>query len=393
MRESRSYLEGNEPRTIAHGIEPLTSTTPCIHVLFEGAKVQIWYHQASEMIKSEILDCSSEFDQFAAIIVAFGYLNLPTCGIMNLDPTASLKSSTPRSCLLSGHAPKGQLKNDTVIAIPPAYIFEKYRPITTIISPDNLDCVFMQLIDCLEKLYENFTLHCSLSITSLMYDPICSNNGIPYLVLVDLDMSNHFDAEFDHTAKGPLAHRIGTLPFMACDILENPAKQHYLRHPLESALYIAFWITVNCPLNIGKQREVLRYWEGEILQDVHNAKTPFLQEYGELEKVLDRLSPDYVPYEAWLMALWECFQAGLHAKRKVAQALIFYRRRLKRLYKRRGGDFLAHELSQVPVETDETLYDNVTPSTLREALKRERVELRGLVESLIEDPKVETSLL
>ncbi|KAL4245160.1 hypothetical protein ABKN59_009902 [Abortiporus biennis] len=328
MRESRSYLEGNEPRTIAHGIEPLTSATPCIHVLFEGAKVQIWYHQASEMIKREILDCSSEFDQFAAIIVAFGYLNLPTCGIMNLDPTASLKSSTP------------------LIAIPPAYIFEKYRPITTIISPDNLDCVFMQLIDCLEKLYENFTLHCSLSITSLMYDPICSNNGIPYLVLVDLDMSNHFDAEFDHTAKEPSAHRIGTLPFMACDILENPAKQHYLRHPLESALYIAFWITVNCPLNIGKQREVLR------------------------------LSPDYVPYEAWLMALWECFQAGLHAKRK-----------------RRGGDFLAYELSQVPVETDETLYDNVTPSTLREALKRERVELRGLVESLIEDPKVETSLL
>ncbi|KAI0791867.1 hypothetical protein C8Q75DRAFT_57911 [Abortiporus biennis] len=258
-------------------------------------------------------------------------------------------------------------------------IFINYLPITSVISPANMDYVFVQFINCLEHSQEVPVVHRNLSISSLMYDPTRSHDGKPYIVLADLDMADSLNS------KDCSPIRAGALPFMACDILDKPHRPYHLRHDLESALYIAIWIVVNYPIITGNKeeqkakRDILKHWEEGNLTTIFEAKIKFMNEYSEFERITDTRSSGFKPYGPWLKEIWEVFRTSYYqAKTKIEEGREYQQ------YQARAYGLPLDESSDIFPAGDETLNDTVTLSLIKAAMAKERVMLQRIVKPFIE---------
>ncbi|KAL4242559.1 hypothetical protein ABKN59_011921 [Abortiporus biennis] len=259
-------------------------------------------------------------------------------------------------------------------------VFTKYEAITLIISPSNLDYIFLQLIDCLEKLRAAFIVHRNLSVTNLMHDPQRRVGEKPYLILNDFDratFTTFMDA--DDSLAAEKRSKCGTLPFMACDILVDRPKPHFLRHDLESAFYIVVWLVVNYPVDTNEEeqktkRNILKHWEEGNLPTIFDAKIKFMNQYSEFKRIVNCRSSVFKPYGVWLMQIRNIFRDGYQVKAKNED---------ERHLKSMTADSFGDPLSEIP-ETfpgEETLNGIVTPTAIRDALKMARVRLQTVVES------------
>ncbi|KAF5383649.1 hypothetical protein D9615_003848 [Tricholomella constricta] len=102
-------------------------------------------------------------------------------------------------------------------------------------------------VDCLECHYHAYTdakvLHRDLSENNLMFKRTDdTSDGKVKGILNDWDMASDVEAN-DEILPSTATHRIGTIPFMAIDLLvvNKRPPPHLYRHDLESFFYILVW--------------------------------------------------------------------------------------------------------------------------------------------------------
>ncbi|KAL1688573.1 hypothetical protein GGG16DRAFT_59655 [Schizophyllum commune] len=122
------------------------------------------------------------------------------------------------------------------------------RPLQDFESKDELLGGFADSIVAHERLYEaRGVLHCDISDNNVMLRDRGAPPGQRGL-LVDLDGAAfvQYDSKSE-TNLAPISHDVGTLPFMACELLvPNSAAPHAPWHDLESFLYVLMSICATC---------------------------------------------------------------------------------------------------------------------------------------------------
>ena len=121
------------------------------------------------------------------------------------------------------------------------------------------------------------------------------------LVIIDFDLATRVDIVKGYTSP---AHRTGTVPFMATDLIDDPHSPHYLRHDFESVFYIALWFITRLPRRVSKD-DIFVTWDLVPL-----LKGSFwVQDRGweEISKDHYTPTPTFQAYETWLHHIWEVF--------------------------------------------------------------------------------------
>uniref|UniRef100_D8Q2U2 Protein kinase domain-containing protein n=1 Tax=Schizophyllum commune (strain H4-8 / FGSC 9210) TaxID=578458 RepID=D8Q2U2_SCHCM len=122
------------------------------------------------------------------------------------------------------------------------------RPLQDFESKDELLGGFADSIVAHERLYEaRGILHCDISDNNVMLRDRGAPPGHRGL-LVDLDAAAfvQYDSKSE-TNLAPISHDVGTLPFMACELLlPHSAAPHAPWHDLESFLYVLMSICATC---------------------------------------------------------------------------------------------------------------------------------------------------
>ncbi|KAL4243913.1 hypothetical protein ABKN59_011148 [Abortiporus biennis] len=490
-----------EEQAASYALELLAGTngtrSHCIGLVVDGEEVQFWYYDASGIIRSHVFDWFQNIEQFAAIVLVLGWLDLATWGVGTIPtliaPVRPSPSFIPRSLegykLTMRHAKYEDVEvtlgkpifsqyslvgrrtlvynittapkisdDDLVIKmswqvctrlseahilnyavgkgvehLPELHmwtdsnsehcvsdpqgirsklfpenkrlndegeeeeiyedrslrfmVFTKYEAITLIISPSNMDYVFKQLIACLENLREILVIHRDLSITNLMHDPTRMVGKKPYFILNDFDLATFIKPDGTPAAETSSKHRTGTLPFMARDILTNPLKPHYLRHDLESALYIAFWIGASYPFGPNgqpmKRNQSLLVWEKGDFTDIATAKTNFLNpgKSDAFARIWLTIAEDFNPYVHWFLALRKVFsRASLSEMDRTEDGVD------EEYLNLRLRSSVTPQPPQVPDKEDETMYGTITPAKIISALEVAslRAGLRDKVDLFVE---------
>ena len=124
------------------------------------------------------------------------------------------------------------------------------------------------------------------------------------LVIIDFDLASRVDVVEAYTSS---AHRTGTVPFMAVELLRRSDSPHYLRHDFESVFYVALWFITRLPRRVSKV-DIFVMWD---LQPI--AKSDFwAQDRGweEISKDHYTPTPTFQAYETWLHRMWIIFWAS-----------------------------------------------------------------------------------
>jgi len=192
-------------------------------------------------------------------------------------------------------------------------VFTKYTPLEKVLTPNNMDKLFMELLDCLHDLrYLAFIVHCDISLTNLMVEFV---EGEISLILNDFD-----NAIFVNADGSPASHimpsskyRVGTLPFMAYEILQDLQTPHVLRHDLEGAFYVALWCAVKMPFDdpayeTSERRDALLEWESGGLEGITFKKWEAMISPGFLREI--KLSDTFDQYDHWLSCFHRVFLDG-----------------------------------------------------------------------------------
>ncbi|KAI0791882.1 hypothetical protein C8Q75DRAFT_805478 [Abortiporus biennis] len=193
-------------------------------------------------------------------------------------------------------------------------LVKEYQPITTIISPANMDYIFVQFINCLEKSQETPAVRRTVGVSSLMYDPALTRDGKPSIVLLDLDMANSCGDDTGYITREISRCRLGSLSFVASDILGNPQMPHYLRHDLESILYIAIWIAVNYPVGSDEEEQKIFEalpWDHGIFESIRWKKRCLLTDHEEFFRITHFFTSDFMRYRPWLHAFLSVFMNAI----------------------------------------------------------------------------------
>ncbi|KAF9001096.1 hypothetical protein BDQ17DRAFT_1358725 [Cyathus striatus] len=120
-------------------------------------------------------------------------------------------------------------------------VFEELFPVTTLTNDLELLKVFRDILDCDYWLYTQVKLaHRDTNPANLMFRRI---GDVVYGVINDFSMATFLD---DNGISEPSSlQRIGTRPFLACDILRNPEPIHPFRYELESLFYAFYFVITN----------------------------------------------------------------------------------------------------------------------------------------------------
>ncbi|CAL1697091.1 unnamed protein product [Somion occarium] len=263
-------------------------------------------------------------------------------------------------------------------------LFKKYKQLETVLSPQNMDHVFNQLLDCLHDLYHQLhMLHRDVSLSNLMYE---MREGLVWLILNDFDLA--VVIKKDGPPRGSTGrHRTGTLPFMAVDLIEDPNMPHYFRHDLESVFFVALWCAIRSPSRDQKtdalRRKALLSWEQYGLDTIRNSKTQIFVSQNSFAKLVPGkipLSPEFSRYERWLGAFWTVLFEGY-------QDLAAHQKKISDIRQNeREGDISQEEAEQeikAIVFDAETFDGKITYSRIKAASKvckgRLAKHLRGFV--------------
>lgn len=157
-------------------------------------------------------------------------------------------------------------------------------------------------------------LHRDLSENNLMLRR--SKDGTIIGVLNDWDMSSRVD-EAGYAIPSITNHLIGTLPFMAYQLVTTRKPKHAYRHDLESFFYILVWAAILYDLK-AKTRgpmpkdSMLKDWtqptdEGSLIAHSH-AKMDFLEVPDTYESIFAEIRPEYADLlNKWIKPLHALF--------------------------------------------------------------------------------------
>jgi hypothetical protein len=150
-------------------------------------------------------------------------------------------------------------------------------------------------------------------------------DGKDWFILIDFDLAVKVDK--DGQPLGPTSrHRTGTLPFMACDLLQAIASQeshgqedkgvvHCVRHDFESL----YWVTVWCAMSVKRTGEVpdgkeslrkseLLLWESGDYKHIARTKLALLTKPIEISEL--ELSPSFEHLRLFIRAFFMPFWSG-----------------------------------------------------------------------------------
>ncbi|KAG6843425.1 hypothetical protein H0H87_004701, partial [Tephrocybe sp. NHM501043] len=173
---------------------------------------------------------------------------------------------------------------------------------------------FMEIyLDCVECHHASYTkgrvLHRDLSENNLMFKT--APDGLKKGILNDWDLAS--EVEDNNEIKLSNAnHRIGTLPFMARDLLVNNPPSHLYRHDLESFFYILIWAALHYDFAAGTkissdQVSITRTWNDDVFRRNRSAKYEFLKERKRLDKVIAAVRKGCEPLIPWIISIWRLF--------------------------------------------------------------------------------------
>ncbi|KAI0791904.1 hypothetical protein C8Q75DRAFT_60315 [Abortiporus biennis] len=221
-----------------------------------------------------------------------------------------------------------------------------------------------------------------------MHDPSLLVDGKPHLILNDFDLAMFINRDGSPASDKSSTHRTGTLPFMACDILKNTEKPHYLRHDLESTVYMAWWIAINYPFDSNgqpqKKKDILLRWEKGTFGSISKFKHSFLTDTNEHKEFLLAVSSDFKKYGTWLAAFRNIFHKGYAAEINAGGDISYKDGEM--LMKQESGDNAEEQLRLQQIQKmkeDETMFGFVTALTIKAALEKERNKLELLVEDFV----------
>ncbi|KAI0791862.1 hypothetical protein C8Q75DRAFT_756618 [Abortiporus biennis] len=207
-----------------------------------------------------------------------------------------------------------------------------------------------------------------------MHDPKRLEGRKPYFILNDFDLATFVNPDGTLSTASSSKHLTGTLPFMARDILKNPFKPHYLRHDLESAVYIDFWIGASYPFGANgqpmKRNQALMAWEEGNFSTISSLKTNFLLPGESFASIWKTIAADFKPYGHWFLALRNVFGDAFWAEKARTRA-----KADENTSTSRGRD-----------KEDETMYGAITPAKIVSALDEAslRAGLRDEVNLFVE---------
>ena len=200
-------------------------------------------------------------------------------------------------------------------------------------------------------------LHRDISLNNLM----CEYRGESvWLILNDFDLATRVDDEGLPIDDDPSGNNMGTLPFMAVDMLkEAPDVARYLRHDLESVFWVALWCLVKYPRseNVADEnarREALLDWEKGGLNAIRNRKHVIRINGRALTALLP--TPEMRLYKHWILLFWEMFYSACLAENEITEQRLF-----PHLFKHRKED------ASLTLDW-ETLNGTVTCDKIRERL-------------------------
>ena len=215
-------------------------------------------------------------------------------------------------------------------------------------------------------------LHRDISLNNLM----CEYRGESvWLILNDFDLATRVDDEGLPIDDDPSGSNMGTLPFMAVDMLkETPDVVHSLRHDLESVFWVALWCLVKYPRseNVADEnarREALLDWEKGGLSAIRHSKKALIINANVIDAFL--LTPEMQPYKAWIFVFWDIFFSAWLAENRRSNQRI-----LATLCWFRKDD------ASLTLDS-ETLDDTVTCDSIREKLSMWEVECSREIEGYI----------
>jgi Fungal protein kinase len=117
-------------------------------------------------------------------------------------------------------------------------------------------------------------------------------------LLTDFDLA----VSMKRTAKPSRAHRGGTAPFMALDLLQPNACQQELIHDFESALYIMIWVALGYKGWEPPNGDPLSKWRRGTWSQIHAAKSAFIHS-AIIKDLISLITPDYEVLRRRILAL------------------------------------------------------------------------------------------
>jgi hypothetical protein len=106
-------------------------------------------------------------------------------------------------------------------------------------------------------------------------------------LLTDFDLA----LSMRRRGKPSSAHRGGTAPFMALDLLHPNECNQELTHDFESALYIMIWVAVGYKGWKPPDGDPLSKWRRGTWSQIYTAKSVFLD--SAMKELVDLITPDY----------------------------------------------------------------------------------------------------
>ncbi|KAG6834095.1 hypothetical protein H0H93_011978 [Arthromyces matolae] len=173
---------------------------------------------------------------------------------------------------------------------------------------------FMDIfVDCVECHYHAYTegriLHRDLSENNLMFKFGADSHVRG--VLNDWDMASRVDKNGENEVTNA-AHRTGTIPFMARDLLvDGTPPPHLYRHDLESFFYILVWAAVNYHFGDDEARKIdltTTGWDASTLAGARDIKGNFITHRLDFKaQMLKRMDPRNHVFLPWIDSIWSLF--------------------------------------------------------------------------------------
>ncbi|TFK39390.1 hypothetical protein BDQ12DRAFT_681704 [Crucibulum laeve] len=186
-----------------------------------------------------------------------------------------------------------------------------YKKLWEVESIAEFKRVFIDCVECHYHAYKDGkVLHRDLSESNLMvwYTESGSVKGI----LNDWDMASELDTDGE-TPPSAALRRTGTIPFMACDLLNVKLSVHRYRHDLESFFYILVWAATH--YNIEKRireantKRPLIYWMQKDMVQACVRKSNFIIFYSKAEIVFEHILSEFKDVLTdWIVPLRSLFR-------------------------------------------------------------------------------------
>ncbi|KAG6834143.1 hypothetical protein H0H93_011580 [Arthromyces matolae] len=186
----------------------------------------------------------------------------------------------------------------------------------TITKAPNVEAFMTAFTDCVECHYcaykEGGVLHQDLRENNLMFE--YDDQGHIRGVLNDWDLASRIDEHGpeNEVSTHAIAHRIGTIPFMARDLLvDDTPPPHLYRHDLESFFYILVWAAVNDNFGADEPRKIdlviASEWDADTLRRAKAHKTDFICNPSTKKMIIQRVLPTCTILVPWIYSLWSLF--------------------------------------------------------------------------------------